>query len=242
MKDTIKKSLSVFWRFLFANFVCIFIVVMVSTIATSLFTQNIGYTAYGVKEGGSENEYLYTYYTKDGEDTKKAEYEEQGYTVSTTQIRDNMSKAERNVFLVISLIGTLWLTGSFIYGVSWMFGNKDSNKVHFGRIKEDKLRGAKIGLIATIPYFLLYIAFLICGLGVAPKFSVVIYKFANCFAFGFVDLICGNNFTAGELAFWQFILLFVLLLIPAIICEVGYILGFKDISISEKIIYKKKNK
>ena len=125
---------------------------MVSTLATALFTQEIGYEAYGVKEGSTQNEFLYTYYTKDGEDTKKAEYEEQGYTVSTTQIRDNMSKAERNVFLVISLIGTLWLTGSFIYGVSWMFGNKDSNKVHFGRIKEDKLRGAKIGLIATIPY------------------------------------------------------------------------------------------
>lgn len=242
MKDTIKKSLSVFWRFLFANFVCIFIIIMVSTLATSLFTKEIGYDAYGVKEGGTENEFLYTYYSEDGEDTQKTKFEELGYTVSTSQIRDSMSNGERTVFLVLTLIGTLWLTGTFIYGISWIYGNKDSNKVHFGRIKEDKWRGAKIGLLATIPYFLLFIVFLICGLGVYEKASAIIYKFANCYAFGFIDMICGSDYTAGMLSWWKFVLLFALLFIPAIICELGYWLGYKDISISEKIVYKNKKK
>ncbi len=242
MKDLIKKSASVFWRFLFANFVCVFIIIMISTLATALFTKEIGYNAYGVREGGTQNEYLYTYYSKDGEDTEKSKFEEQGYTVSTTQIRDNMSNAERTIFLVLTLVGTLWLTGSFIYGVSWVFGNKDSNKVHFGRIKEDKWRGGKIALLATTPYFLFFITFLICGLGAYEKFSVIIYKFVNCFVFGLIDIICTSNYTAGELAWWQYLLLLLSLFIPAIICEVGYVLGFKDISISEKIIYKKKKK
>lgn len=242
MKMFAKNSLSVLWRVVFANFVCIFLILAVSTICTALTTKDIGYQAYGVKEGSTENELLYTYYEKDGEDTLKADYESKGYTVSTVSIRSDMSKTARNVFLIIAQIVCISSTAFFIYPIVWSFGNKDNNRVHFGRISEDKLRGFKIGLASMLPFFLFFIAFVVFALGVYESFAVILYKFINCYAFGFLDFIIGDAVYVGELKIWQFALIFVALFIVPIIAHFAYLLGYKDISIIEKLVYKKKDK
>lgn len=242
MKMFVKNSLSVLWRVVFANFVCIFLILAVSTICTSLTTKDIGYQAYGIKEGNEENILLYTYYNKDGEDTKMAEYESQGYTVTTVSMRSDMSKAAKNAFLVISQIICISTTAFFVYPSVWSYGNKDNNRVHFGRINEDKLKGFKVGIASMIPFFLLFIMLVVFALGVYKNFALILYKFLNCYAFGFLDFIFGKAVCAGELKLWQFALIFVTLMIVPIVSHIAYLLGYKDISLIEKIIYKKKEK
>ena len=242
MKMFVKNSLSVLWKVVFANIICIFLILTVSTICTALTTVDIGYQAYGVKEGSTESELLYTYYNKDGEDTKKAEYESQGYTITTVNLSSDMPNAARNTFLVIAQLVGLSTTALFIYPTVWECGNKDSNRVNFGRIKEDKLRGFKIGLAAMLPFFLLFIALIIFALGAYEKFAVILYKFINCYAFGFLDFIIGDAVYVSDLAFWQYPLIFITLFIVPVIAYIAYILGYKDISVIEKIVYKKKDK
>ena len=71
---------------------------------------------------------------------------------------------------------------------------------------------------------------------------MIIYKFVNGYAFGFIDLILGATHNAGGLNIIQILLLFILLFIPASVCEIAYILGYKDISVMEKIVFKNNKK
>ena len=70
---------------------------------------------------------------------------------------------------------------------------------------------------------------------------VAIYRFLNCNVYTFVDLIVGKASTFKDVSFIQFIGLFLLKAVIPLSAYAGYMLGYKNISISEKFIYKKKN-
>ena len=80
MKEVTKLGLKQFLRLILINVMCFFVVISFSVLSTAAFTKNIGYTAYGTSSESSEPEELYTYYYADGEDTKKQEYTDRGYT------------------------------------------------------------------------------------------------------------------------------------------------------------------
>ena len=91
MKEVTKLGLKQFLRLILINVMCFFVVISFSVLSTAAFTKNIGYTAYGTSSESSEPEELYTYYYADGEDTKKQEYTDRGYTVSESKIRSTLS-------------------------------------------------------------------------------------------------------------------------------------------------------
>lgn len=240
MKEILKGGGKLFLKIAVTNFMCIFLVLSFSVISTAAFTENIGYIAYGTVDESAESEELYTYYYKDGDDTKKAEYEEKGYTISTASIRSELSKSGRIFFLVISQIFTFSLLCGFIYPNFWHSGTNDSNLVKFKHKNEDKLIGFKTGAIATIPNYLLLIYLIIAKFAALPSFSLTIYKFLNSSVYSFIEIILGGAFSVSELSLWRFILLFLLPLVIPAIAGVSYILGYKNISIGEKLVYKKK--
>lgn len=240
MSEFVKKTFSALWRFIFANFICIFALLIVSTLCTALLTKEIGYEAYGTIEGSEETVHLYTYYNEDGVDTQKAEYEEQGYTVSVSDIRSDMTKAETILMHVICQIVCICVTAYFLYPLLWHLGNKDYNRVHFGRIKEDKLRGAKIGLATLIPYFVLYLVLVVFALGAYKSFPLVIYRFVNATFFSLLIGIFGSAATAGDLGIIRMLLTILPFAFIPLITGAAYLLGYKDISITEKLIYKNK--
>ncbi|MEE1239058.1 MAG: hypothetical protein UHO61_03945 [Acutalibacteraceae bacterium] len=240
MKDVFKDSGKLFLKIVAVNFICFFIAFSLSVLTTAAFSKNIGYKAYGTTSDSSDSQELYTYYYEDGDDTQRSSYEEDGYTVSTVTIRSEISKSGKVVFLILTQVLCLLILMGFIYSDLWKNGTGDSNLVKFEHKKEDKLKGVKIGALATIPNYLFLIYLVIAKLGLSPDFSLVLYKFLNSSVYSFVELIFGKAITVSQLAVWQFVLLFLLpLLIPAI-AGVSYILGYKNISISEKLVYKNK--
>lgn len=235
MKEILKNSLSLFGRTIVIDIMCFFMVISLSVLATAAFSENIGYIAYGVSSESEESKELYRHYYEDGEDIKKAEYEENGYTISESKIRSEISKTGNSVFLTVSAIFCLILTVSFVYPKFWQMGTKDSNLVHFKHKNEDKLKGLKCGILAVIPGILLLIAFAF----IIPNTQTALYKFLNCNSYTFIHLILGSAKTFKDLSILQILGLLLLKAIVPLTAYVAYLLGYKNISLGEKFIYKK---
>lgn len=235
----IKSGGKLYLKQIVATFMCFFICISMSVLFTAGFTEDIGYIAYGTKEDDTEQVQLYTYYKADGEDTKKQEYEDKGYTVTTSAIRSELSGTGNTLFLIVTQIFCIVISASFIYPDMWQLGCKDSNLVRFKHREKDIFKGLKIGLIASVIPFIGFIFFVLCGVALMKSMPVAIYKFMCSQYYTFIELICGDAVTAGELGVLQYVLLFLLLFIVPVIAFGAYLLGYKDISLGEKFVYKK---
>ena len=125
MKSTLKMGVKVFGKIILANVMSIITVVSLSFLVTAMFTENIGYQAFGTTSTSSESELLYEYYYENGEDTQLPEYEEQGYTVNQVSIRSDVSKTGNAVFLVLCALFCMSLVAILTYTLVWKEGNKD---------------------------------------------------------------------------------------------------------------------
>lgn len=234
LKDTLKLSLKLFAKLFLCNVLSMVIVISLLFLANIFFTENAGYHAFGSKGENSEPEFLYEYRFNDGEDTQYENYLSQGYTIHKKNIRTDVSKAGKAFVDALSQIVCILLVVMVLYSVLWNAGNKDANRVRFNRITYDKYKGIKVGLIASAPYILFSAAMLLL-----KNFPVVMYKLINSVFYIFIQLICGNAVTFGEVgSFKIFILILIQLLFP-VFAWVSYQLGYKDIILSDKLIYKK---
>lgn len=242
MKEIFKGGASLFGRLIIINIMCFFLAISFSVLCTAAFTQVIGYTAYGTLKDSKESVQLYEHYTSDGEDLKRAEYEAQGYTITESKIRSQVSPVGNRVYLAATQICCLVMLVSFIYPGFWQMGTKDSNLVHFKHKPEDKLKGLKCGLIAIIPSVLLLLFLTVTSKGISSSFPTVLYKFIHSSLYSFIQLAVSGSATFGELSVGAILLLFLLLLAVPLISCAAYLLGYKNISLGEKFIYKKNKK
>lgn len=235
MKELIKNSVSLFGRTIIIDIMCFFLVISMSVLITAAFSENIGYKAVGTSSESQESVVLYEHYYKDGEDLKRAEYEDKGYTIQESKIRSSVTKTGNTAFLVVSGLLCTILLVCFIYPKFWEMGTKDSNLVHFKHKQEDKLKGLKAGLIAIIPSLIVLavIAF------VFPNTQTALYKFLNCSVYTFAELIIGSAKTFKDISILQILGLAVLKAFVPLTAYCAYLLGYKNISLSEKFLYKK---
>lgn len=128
-------------------------------------------------------------------------------------------------------------------GGAWKLGQDDLNKVKFNRRKKDIYRGFKIGLVECVPLFILSLLLVLSKVNIMPNFYVI-YKILNGHIIIFLNFIDGT-FKGIETAniqnvSWGAIIVIVFLsFIPAVVSGVNYILGYNDIVLMEKLIYKK---
>lgn len=243
-----KNGLKMWGSIIIAAVISFFLCVSMNVICSALFTQETGYKAFVYETETSEEsiaEYEYTYTDKNGDgkdegtDTKKEEYEDQGYTVVTVKQRTSLTGVGRAVFLVSTQALSLIMVIAFASNSSYKQGFKDSNLVKIGHTKRDMLKGFKTGLVGNIPFFALFVVAIVMAAVWAPEFRTVWYAFLNSHYYSAVILITGNATTLSQLDVLQYVLLFLIQLIVPVISGVAYVLGFKEISLSEKIVYKK---
>lgn len=124
----------------------------------------------------------------------------------------------------------------------WDRGYKDSNAVAYHHKEENLFTGVIIGAIATIPAFLGYLVL------VAEKtvgfFSALPawYRIVNMTFYPFFNWLFGAAATEGSAVLsWSAVVWSAIpLLVLPIVCGVAYVLGYKGISIHEKLVYKQK--
>lgn len=240
MKEIFSLGAKQFLKLIVINIMCFFMVISFNTIGTAIFTDNIGYIAYGTLEEGGESVELYRHYNADGDDTRLAEYEEKGYAVNKVSILSEISPKAVNGLLITIQIFCLILLIGFIHSPMWQIGTKDSNLVAYKHKSEDNLKGFKVGLISIVPAVILLIVLVAGRNNYTADFSVALYKFINSSIYSFIDFSTKTAKTFGGLNFANIVLLFALQLIYPICSGVSYLLGYKNISIGEKLVYKKK--
>ncbi len=223
-----------------------FLYISIGVIFSAMFTKNIGYTAYVYTKEGTDPiaqyEYLYTDNDGDGKDDgtdiQKIDYENQGYEVTTYKKVSQLEDVGKSAFLSVTQALCLIIIVFFSGGNVYRQGFKDANLVRTGHIKQDNLKGFKLGAVANIPFYAMFFIAVIFTT-VVPNFRVTWYAFLNGNFIPAVLWIAKDADVVSKINVLQFVLLFLLQLIVPIISGVAYILGFKEINITDKLVYKK---
>ncbi len=234
MTENIKSSAALFLKIVVVMVMSFFLSISTSILCVAAFTDVAGYTAYGTKEGENNSTELYTYYYSEGEDLNEQKYVDEGYTITKSTFRSELDGIGKKVYSIGTQSIVIIILFAFIYTQLWKLGNKDHQNVKLGKIREDKLRGLKIGLLASAPQFISFLCLIF-----VPKFKTAIYMIVNYHYFMINDSIIGKVKLASGLGITDYIYLFLPFLIVPILTALSYIVGYKDISLSEKFVYKK---
>ena len=157
-------------------------------------------------------------------------------------IKEVPAGAQTAADVVVQLM-MLTMVIAFPYGTMWTLGDKDANGVRFHRKKPQPYRGLIIGALGNIPYFLLYILLFLSKAGLITPAYLGIYRLVNLPFLPYINAVVGTaTSTTPEASVWQLLaLLPVVLVIPAT-CYVAYLLGYKEISLRDRIVYAGKQK
>ena len=149
--------------------------------------------------------------------------------------------SENIVFQVCCGLFTLLLYWALVNGSAWKLGNDDLNRVNFGRMEKNLWRGVQVGLLASIPMFVLDLALIVLNLfdcGAASQWGLVVYRVLNMHYIVFLNLVAGTDATLLDLPVWKTLIICLMSLVTTACTTVGYLLGYKDIVLMDKLMYK----
>lgn len=236
MESNGKYAVSCGIRYYISAIIAFFVYLSLVVVMTGAFTKVVGYTAYSA----DNNEVLYHYYYEDGEDTQKDEYAKQGIEVSTVALRSTLSGKPKFFAVAIAQCVAAAITLAFIHNSMWKLGNTDANLVNFSHISEDRLRGVKIGAMASLPGVIAYLLAVLAKFKVIPYSFIAVYRFLNYQFFALGNVFFGSSLTDYSNIGWGKLAGSACMLLILPLCAgIFYILGYKNISISENLIYKK---
>ena len=237
MNELLKNGGKLFLKTVVINFMSFFVVMAVISFCVGTFAETKGYSAYGTTSDSSSQELLYTYKFADGEDTKRAEYEAEGYTVIIREIRET-SKTVDVITLLAAEVFTLAILVILVYPPIWKIGFADRNAVNFEHQKKDILKGLKIGCIGAAPMTLVLLFLSITKNSISANTPVATYKLMNSSLYSFIDFIAAGSTKFSQLNLWQILLLFLLQSVVPAVAFTAYYLGYKGYSIEEKFTFK----
>ena len=180
----------------------------------------------------------YKHYYSDGEDTKKAEAEAKKYIVVTREFANEFSGTPYVACHIIAQTVSLLLFVATLSSSLTKQGRADLNAVTCGRMKEDKLRGFKVGLFPAGLSFASWVCLILAKFA-GFKAGLPIYSFTNYHFFGYQKLIFGSTATVDAISVGALFLALLPTVVTLAVCTVAYLLAYKDISLYEKAVYKK---
>lgn len=232
-----KTALKVWLRLLFASIMCFVVWVSIDAMGLAAFGEVTGYEIYAYDENG-ENPQLVTSHIYSAEDDRSAKIEVKDNEVFI--YNREMSERADAVMAIISSIFTLLIFGMFPYNMLWNIGSHDDNFVQLGRMDEDKYFGLKVGAIASIPSALLYLLLVVGKLGIIDGVILRWHRLLNTPFIPYIDAVELDASSAAELSIGSLLAVAVTLLFVPFVCWLGYHLGYRQISVREKLVYKKK--
>lgn len=138
---------------------------------------------------------------------------------------------------VLVQILNLLILISIVYLPVWTVAEKDINYVLTGKIAYDRYSGLKIGLIGMTVLYLPYIL-LFLGKATNNQFLYAIFQIASSPFYGFIRILLPN--TIENVNWVPMIVTLIYPLIIPLITSIAYYLGYKRISLTGKLVYKKK--
>ena len=145
---------------------------------------------------------------------------------------------------LVALVLQTVLFALIVYTKMWDLGDKNANSANFGHIKGDPLRGLTLGLLAAVPSVISFLALVADKLfgfwgGMAAAYRlchtalypVIVWSMGSTVSLTTADLSWGGILCAG-----------LPLLFMPVVATVAYFLGYRHISLREKIVFVNKQK
>ena len=236
-----KLSLNLLGKYLICLLMCFFTFFSFTAIFAMNTTPNVIGQQVAVFETKESEEPIeeYAHYYENGEDTKKTDYEKKGYVVVTRDITGGLIGTPAIVSNTISQIISLVFFIIIVPRVLYKEGIADINRVACSRTYEDKFRGLKAGLPLALIQFISWVLLVLSKLGVF-KLGFTIYNFVNYHLYGYQKLIFSGIDSVKDIPVWALALALVPVVLTLLVCFITYLLGYKDINLYEKLVYKKK--
>lgn len=248
MQDTLSFGAKLFFRAVVASILCAIVYMSMAFVFTAIGTEKIGYQLYHTDASGtviSDG----TYYFKDletyeQEANQTSVDEETGETITyyTQSIRSELSTGLKILCYILDEFFMLGMYLSMLYVTAWEKGKKDLTAVQYDKVAEDKNKGLKAGFIATIPALLAFILLLLGRFGVS-----IFGNFAGTFkifSLPFFPLVAALMPTSNalDMHLWAAPILLVFLAIKPLFCWWAYRMGYADILLKNKLLFKGKKK
>ena len=234
-----KQGFSVLGRYLICLVMCFFVTFSFIAIFSMFTLEMIGYEAAIFETEESEEPIEeYIHYYSDGEDVKKKDAEAKEQIVVTREFADEFDGAPFIASHIISQTVSLVLFFAIVPSSLNKLGRSDLNAVNCGRAEEDKLKGLKAGLIPMAFGLASWVCLVLSKLGIMGA-GLSLYSFANYHFFGYQKLIFGGATSAAQISWGGIFLALLPVVLTLAACTVAYLLGYKDISLYEKTVYKK---
>lgn len=234
--NDVRLALKVYGRTVLALVMSVIVYVSLFFLFNAFSTRSIGYQLYEKVEGGNPVAIGEPYYYQEGEGpVPDIELEDnQTYVILRSELEGGMLLAFNGITQVFMLI----LLFSFPYLLMKDRGEKDRNLTRFEHKKANIWRGVKVGLIAAIPSAVVYLAAVSSPLWASNVTQILsVYRLANYPYTPLLEWLMPqkDGLTVlggiGGLVIWA--------LVPAV-CGLAYQLGYRNVHIMERIIYKKK--
>ena len=235
-KNNIKKAGGVWVRVLSSTVLCFFLYFTLMFIVNMFARTEVGYRIVQTNEDGERTVISEHYYTVDEDPAVKIELPD-GHT--REPITEGLSAIGANVFNAVVLVLMLITVGVFPYNVMWKLGSKDRNKVRYGRKKQDLLRGLKIGAIANVPSFAMYLLLILAKYQLIFPQYFTLFRYPHMPYLPYINWVC-PAYSAAEISWPSMVALFLPMLFVPAVCAVGYILGYREFSVLEKLLYRTK--
>ena len=158
-KKTVSVALKLFVRLLVAIILCAILNVSMNVIGTAFFSDVIGYQIFEQAKDGTIST-IEEHYYKEGETPVTAEdlklKDNQAFS-AIREVKDSTQGAVDFVSQILMLI----VLGVFPYHILWQFGNRDDTNVRYRGQKPDPWRGVRIGLLAMIPFAVMWLLLIV---------------------------------------------------------------------------------
>lgn len=239
--ESLKLSAAVFGKTVLAWLVSLMVAMSLSFVFTALGTEVTGYDIFDANGNFVKHVDMLDKDAVITSDTQTEVKLEEGQTYSSvrSELSPGIAFLRDALQTVMSLIVLLAVPCHAV----WMRGDKDRNRVDFGRMKAMPHRGLIIGAVAAIPAALSYLLLIVGRFGLFGFDYITAFRLFHTPVLPLMRLFVPTAVTNVQLTVWQFLGLLPLtvLLIPAC-CALAYLIGFKRYPLFERLMYRNKKK
>lgn len=114
-------------------------------------------------------------------------------------------------------------------------GFNDYNRINYGHIKRDELKGLKIGLIVSVPYILCSVALILARISIVPPIYLSIFRMINSPYFSLCQTLLPSTLTITEQSLFAVIVMALTVFTEPVVYALGYRMGLARISFTEQM-------
>jgi len=223
--DTVKLGLNLAIRYLASIIMSFVIFLSFIAIFTLPLTEPIGYDAYIADGEAGHSRKVYTHYFADGEDTKKAQYESQGLTVYTSELRSELTGFGAALVFGAAQLASIALFIALVPSRLYRLGAKDAQS-HNGNSTGRWLLPTLFPTAISLTGYILLVLNKLQWIG---NQGLSLYRYANYHLFGFQRLLLGTGNDGSQVSWTGIILAFSPTVLTILICGLLYHFGYHNI-------------